>query len=348
MHKIEIILLANNFVLPDQNFQKDFGVKFVELNKFFASKSLAEHGLGFLINIYDMDDLDAKWGPKLLKRIIFDTGSINSTFLHNLDLRGYNIQNTDFIVLSHWHYDHYGGLYRMLERIQTEVPIICHGDSQNERFFRRSKDVKDSDLDGKTREQIIPLLDSSKIMNQAPANLERIKELNGKIFYVKNRYELLNIEDLKITVSGEIPRVHEIEDFDNYFSLQDGILKVDKILDDKCLILEYDKNVIVLTGCAHAGIMNTLDYVKKITKNKLVTHIIGGFHLSGDLITKERLRATIRYLKSFQESFRPLFLFPIHCSGEKFIREINTSRMMNTKALSCSVGTVLDIRTGGF
>ena len=79
MHKIEIILLANNLVLPDQNFQKDFGVKFVELNKFFAAKSLAEHGLGFLINIYDMDDLDAKWGPKLLKRIIFDTGSINST-----------------------------------------------------------------------------------------------------------------------------------------------------------------------------------------------------------------------------------------------------------------------------
>ena len=92
--------------------------------------------------------------------------------------------------------------------------------------------------------------------------------------------------------------------------------------------------------------MNTLDLVKKLTKNKLVTHIIGGFHMASATI--ERIRATIRYLKTFQENWKPLYLFPIHCTGNRFLRELNSSRMMNTKAFNCSVGTVFDIRTGGF
>lgn len=348
MNKLEIILLTNNVVLPYQNLKEIYGLKFVELNKLYATQSIAEHGLGFLINIYDMDDLDEKWGPKLIKKIVFDTGSTNLTYIYNLDLRGYPLYDTDFIVLSHWHYDHTGGLEAVLKRIDNPIPVICHNDSKLERYFRRSDDVKVSDLVGKSRDEIVPLLKSAKIVYQEPADLDRISELNGKIFYAKNPYELLNIEGLKITVTGEIPRVYEEEDFDNFLSMQDGILKVDKILDDKCLIIEDDKNVIVVTGCAHSGIMNTLDHVKKLTKDKLVTHIIGGFHMAGKGVKTERIRATIRYLKTFQENFKPLYLFPIHCSGEGFIHELNTSRMMNTKAFGCSVGTVFDIRTGGF
>ncbi len=342
MIRIEIILLANNYVAPFQNLQKEQGLDFIELNKLFASKSLAEHGLGFLINVYDLDNLDDQWGANILKKIVFDTGSGNLTFLHNLDIRGYNLNDADSIILSHWHYDHTGGLYQILERIDKSIQIICHNDAKYERFFRRSDNVKNIDLEGKNRQEILPLLSAGKIVNQEPIDLERIEKLNGKIFFSKNNYKLLNNEDLKIIVSGEIPRKYPEEDFDNFFSLQDGTLKRDKILDDKCLIFELENHIILLNGCCHSGIMNTLDYVKKIT-DKPITHIIGGFHMAS--ASEERIRNTIEYLKSFQEYYQPLYLFPIHCSGEKFVQEVNKIKYPKIKAFNCSVGTVFNFRT---
>ncbi|MFX1393990.1 MAG: MBL fold metallo-hydrolase [Promethearchaeota archaeon] len=345
MIKTEIILLTNNIVLPFQQLKKIYHLDFIELNKLFAQKSLAEHGLGFLINIYDMDDLDYQWGPKLKKKIIFDAGGPNQTYLHNLDIRNYNVYDVDNIILSHWHYDHTGGLNGILKRIEKKITIICHNDAKYERFFRRSDDVKNSDLEGKTREEISPLLSSSKIVNQEPVDLEMIKNLGGNMFFSRQPYEIFKNDELKITLSGEIPRKYEEEDFNNFFSLQDGILKVDKILDDKCLIFEYKNNVVLLTGCCHSGIMNTIDYVKSRT-NKEITHIIGGFHMGNASL--ERIKSTIRYLKIFQDSYKPLYLFPIHCSGERFVEQVNSSKMLNTKAFNCSVGTVFNIKTNGF
>jgi len=345
MLKVEIVLLTNNSVLPFQDLQTNYKLNFVDLNKLYATKLLAEHGLGFLINIYDMDDLDDKWNPKLLKKIIFDTGSRNLTYLHNLEVMGYNVEDANNIVLSHWHYDHTGGLLPILERIKKEIPVICHIDSKYERFFRRSNEIKDTDLNGKSKQEIEPLLSSNKIVLQEPATLERIKELNGKIFYSKHAYELFKHKDLKITVSGEITRNHEEEDFNNFFLLNNEKLQVDKILDDKCLIFEFKDYILILNGCCHSGLMNTIDYVKGLT-NKLIAYIIGGFHMEN--ASEERFRATIRYLKSFQDDYKPLYMFPIHCSGERFVQEINASRIQNTRAFNCSVGSIFEFKTSNF
>ena len=91
--------------------------------------------------------------------------------------------------------------------------------------------------------------------------------------------------------------------------------------------------------------MNTIDYVKSRT-NKEITHIIGGFHMENASL--ERIKSTIRYLKIFQDNYKPLYLFPIHCTGERFVEQVNKSRMLNTKAFNCSVGTVFNIKTNGF
>ncbi|TFG26421.1 MAG: MBL fold metallo-hydrolase, partial [Promethearchaeota archaeon] len=297
MIKTEIILLSNNICLPFQRLDKDYGLEFIELNKEFATKSLAEHGLGFLINIYDLDRLDDQWNPVPLLKTIFDTGGSNLTFLHNLDIRGYNIYDVNHILLSHWHYDHTGALYPLLERKKDGIQIICHNNAKFERFFRRSDDISNSDLEGKTREEILPLLSASKIVNQEPIDLKRIQKSNAKIFFSKTRYELLDIKGLRVILSGEIPRTHKIEDFDNFFSLQNGVLEVDKILDDKCLIFEFNENVILLNGCCHAGLMNTLDYVKNLT-DKPITHIIGGVHMAS--ASDEKIRETVEYLRTFQ------------------------------------------------
>ncbi|TFG01232.1 MAG: MBL fold metallo-hydrolase [Promethearchaeota archaeon] len=342
MIKTEIMVLSNNIVIPFQQLQKTYGLNFIEFNKLFATQSLAEHGLGFLINIYDVKDPDDQWAAKLKKKIIFDTGGLNKTYIHNLDIRNYNLYDVDNIILSHWHYDHTGGLNEILNRIDKDITIICHPDAKYERFFRRSKEIKNSDLKDKTREDIVPLLSTSKIVNQEPVNSKRIKDLGGNMVFSKNPYELYKDADLKITVTGEIARKYKEEDFNNFFSLQEGTLKVDKILDDKCLIFEYNENIVLLTGCCHSGIMNTVDYVKNMTDtDKPITHIIGGMHMAS--ASKERFSSTIKFFKTLKSE--KLNLFPIHCSGERFIQEINTARIRNTKAFNCSVGTVFDFRT---
>jgi len=79
MIRVEINLLTNNIVLPFQNLRESHFLDFIELNKLFASKSLAEHGLGFLINVYDVIDSDKLNNDNLIKKIVFDTGGTNLT-----------------------------------------------------------------------------------------------------------------------------------------------------------------------------------------------------------------------------------------------------------------------------
>ena len=141
-------------------------------------------------------------------------------------------------------------------------------------------------------------------------------------------------------ISGEIPRNYDIEDFNSFYLLQDNIIKSDKILDDKCLIFEYADNIVLLTGCCHSGIMNTLNYIKSIA-DKPINHIIGGFHMTN--ASNQRIKKTIEYLKSFQKYENPLYLFPLHCSGEKFLYELIKTSGPDFKAFNMSVGTVFII-----
>jgi len=331
----EITLLTNNIVIPFQ----DLNLDFVQLNKLFATRSLAEHGLGFMINIYDKTDLKNEWSASPLKTIIFDMGSINKTFLHNMTIRGYDPRSIDEILISHWHYDHIGALYPLIEQNDKLLSIICHESSLYERFFKRSKEVKNSDLGGKNREEILPLLSNSKIVNQEPIDLEKIHKYKARVIFFKDEYEIFNSDGLKVILSGEIPRNHPEEEFFNFFSLQGDILQEDKILDDKCLIFEYPENVVVLLGCCHSGIMNTLDHVKNLTK-KPITHVIGGFHMAG--ANEKRIAKTIEYLKSFQKKIEDFYLFPIHCTGDKFLSILQNEENQNWKAFNASVGMVFN------
>jgi 7,8-dihydropterin-6-yl-methyl-4-(beta-D-ribofuranosyl)aminobenzene 5'-phosphate synthase len=330
MVKVEIQLLVNNVVLPFQKFDKDYGLGFIKLNRLHATQSLAEHGLGFLIIVYEDDK------KKPIKKIIFDTGGPNLTFLHNIDVRQLNINDVDTIILSHWHYDHSRGLYQILRGIENEVQIISHEYAKFERFFVRSQDVEIKDLIGRSRDYLIPLLSNSKLVNQQPIDIDKIDKLNGKVIFSEDIYEILNDETIKIFASGEIPRHVKLEEFNNFISLQNNKIEYDKIMDDKCLILEFENEVIILNGCCHSGIINTINYIKSFTK-KPISHIIGGFHMVS--ASDERLIKTIDFLSSFQDYDNPIYLFPIHCSGERFLNMINKQDNTNILALNASVGT---------
>ncbi len=336
MLEIEINLLTNNSVIP---FQGTYGLPFIEFNKLFATKSLAEHGLGFLINIHEKEHPQEEYKRTLIKKIIFDAGGSNLTFLHNINVRGYPLYDVDAIALSHWHYDHTGAFYDILCEVEREIPVYCHDHALFERFFRRSEDLTKSDLEGKTRQEILPYLLNSKLVNQEPIDPKKVERLKGKLIFTREPQVIHETSGFKMIVLGEIERTFKIEDFHGFYFLQEGIIKEDKILDDRCLILELEDQCILLIGCCHSGIMNTINQVRKIT-NKPITHVIGGFHMAS--ASHERMESTIQYLQSICNDCNddnPLYLFPIHCSGSNFLNMINSRGFLNLKAFDLSVGT---------
>jgi 7,8-dihydropterin-6-yl-methyl-4-(beta-D-ribofuranosyl)aminobenzene 5'-phosphate synthase len=337
MIQLELELLTNNIVIPFQRFHKKFNLDFVEFNKLFATQSIGEHGLGFLINIFEQKEASGTEGRIYLKKLVFDTGGQNSTFIHNMSVRGYQLYDIDEIVLSHWHYDHNGGLYDILEQIEQIIPIYTHEAAKYERFFRRSPDVTPADLDHKYREEIVPLLNQMKIVNQEPIDLEKISRLNGEVQFTKRETNLMERDNFKVFCAGEIPRKYSDEDFSDYFAIKNGnILEVDKILDDRCLIFEFDERIIVLNGCCHSGLKNTIDYVHSISK-KPISHIIGGFHMAS--ASDERIASTIDYLNNLEKYNDTLYLFPIHCTGKTFLEEVNKQTDESIQAFDASVGT---------
>ena len=116
-----------------------------------------------------------------------------------------------------------------------------------------------------------------------------------------------------ILVTGEIPRETSFETgFLQHRTLTDGIWQPDPlILDDRAIIFNVKgKGVVVISGCAHAGIINTLHYAQKITEITNVYAVIGGFHLSGKE-NENRIEQTIEELKQM----KPKIVVPCHCTG---------------------------------
>lgn len=340
MIKAEITLMSNNRVSPFNEIVDNDVLDFIHVNRTFITRSLAEHGLGFLINVYNAKEEKVKSEGERLFTFCFDLGGVNQTFLYNTNIRGDKLENIDGVALSHWHFDHTGAIYPLLEKIKKQIPVICDESAKKERFFKRSFEVQLKDYDGKKREEIQPLIESQKAVSQPPINIKRIEGTGSKLVFTKKELEIFKFDNFTMTLSGEIPRIHELENSNEFLLNNDGILETDSIVDDKCLIIEKEKNAIVLLGCCHSGIMNTLDYAKSST-DKPINLVIGGFHMA--TASDERFKETMEYLSSFQEGNNPLYLFPIHCTGERFLFEMKKRGNNLVKVNDASVGTVFKI-----
>ena len=138
-----------------------------------------------------------------------------------------------------------------------------------------------------------------------------------------------------ILVTGEVPRTTDFEKgFPNHYSEIDGKMENDPLIkDDQAIVLNIkDKGLVVITGCGHAGIINTLRYAKELTGEDRIFALIGGMHLTGGIF-ESIIPRTIDELERLQ----PRFLIPCHCSGLKAVNEI--ARNMSTAFIQNSVGT---------
>lgn len=205
------------------------------------------------------------------KRLLFDTGQSN-LFLNNARAMGIEMNNIKTIVLSHGHFDHGDGLQYL-----AGGELICHPGC----FVKRYRKADYSYIG----------LTSSK------------EELSGKLNLVTSSlpYSISNT----IVFLGEIPRVSSFESKHTSFILEGGI--PDFVIDDSGIALLSDKGLFVITGCGHAGIVNTLEQAKKVTGENRIYGVMGGFHLKkADLQTKE----TILYLQENHVKH----VYPSHCT----------------------------------
>jgi 7,8-dihydropterin-6-yl-methyl-4-(beta-D-ribofuranosyl)aminobenzene 5'-phosphate synthase len=149
----------------------------------------------------------------------------------------------------------------------------------------------------------------------------------------------LLIEDM-VLVSGEIPRTTAFEKgLPTHWALRGGAWEHDpQVLDDQCAIMRlHGKGLVVLTGCSHAGIVNTVRQAVALTGVGDVHAVVGGFHLSGALF-----EAIIPETVAALSSFEPDLLVPGHCSGFNAQRAL--AEAMPEAFVPCGVGTTIRLR----
>ena len=231
---------------------------------------LAEHGLSLLI---EADD----------RRILFDTGQGN-VLRHNLSSLGISLDPLDALVLSHGHYDHTGGIATALDECQPRA-IYIHPEALKRKFAKREEAPPRS----------IGIPESSRKALRAREEL---------IVWTRSPTEIIP----GVWCTGEIPRVNAVDDREQLFFLdEDG--GVPALIDDQALLVETIRGLVVVAGCAHAGVVNTVEHVCRIACQESIHALVGGLHLGR--ASHKSLEETGSALgrRNFQ------FLAPCHCTG---------------------------------
>jgi 7,8-dihydropterin-6-yl-methyl-4-(beta-D-ribofuranosyl)aminobenzene 5'-phosphate synthase len=257
-----------------------------------GSGLLGEHGLSYWI----------AWDGQ---RVLMDTGQ-GTVLAGNAFKLDVPLHEADAVILSHGHYDHTGGLADVLR--VNHPRVFAHPAALQPKFARNR--------DGSSREIGIP-----------QAGERAIRRQNGSLVATVSPTPVLG----RLFVTGPVPRVTDFEDTGGAFFLDAACSVPDPLVDDQAVYFETRKGIVVLLGCAHSGVVNTLRYIDSLTGNKPIHAVLGGMHLIH--ASPERLARTIEALRAWKISR----LAPAHCTG--MAATVAIWQAFPGQCATCHVGT---------
>jgi 7,8-dihydropterin-6-yl-methyl-4-(beta-D-ribofuranosyl)aminobenzene 5'-phosphate synthase len=260
-----------------------------------VSGTLGEHGFAALL---EGDGLS----------ILFDTG-MGETLLRNALRMNRDLHRVEQVVLSHGHCDHTGGLLPLLRNCGGKE-VYAHP-----AVFSRRYRVKDN---GESIPIGMPCDEAFLRGMKARFNLDhRFREIAPGVF-----------------LTGEVPRKTSFEKGDRGMFLDPEGREVDPLADDQSLVIKTSKGLVLLLGCCHAGLVNTIEYVREKTGEERVYAVIGGTHLS--FSSHEQTEATVRALRSFGIGK----ISASHCTG--FAASVRLQREFPGEFHPANVGYMLE------
>lgn len=300
---VEILTILDNTIdmlLPGKDKVKRLPVP---PDAFERESLVAEHGFAALVTVSSGNTSAS---------LLFDAGLSKKGLIHNMDVLDVKPKELHTIVLSHGHADHTRGLIGMVERLgERKMPLLLHPDA----FLQRKVIFPDG------HEINLPPPDR-RILSQD--GIEFIEERGPSYVLGKS-----------VLVTGQ---VHRTTDFETGFPLHyalrnDEWQKDPSIHDDQAVVVNVkDKGLVVLTGCGHAGAINTIRQAQELTGVQKVYAVIGGFHLSG-LLFEPIIAPTVAALKELNLEL----VVPAHCTGWKAVHAI--ARELPQAFVQNSVGT---------
>ena len=271
-----------------------------QLDESHAATGLkAEHGFSAWLQTPDM-------------ALLFDTGS-GKTLQHNAKRLNIQLNDSQMLVLSHGHYDHTGGIASFYD-FGAYCPVLAHPDIVKTRYScHQDRPVRSIGITA----------DSLKKLNELP---EKQKQWHSSGQMLKPYFG----------TTGQITRVDPFEDTGGPFFFDSSQKKVDMLQDDQALWINSTAGLVIVVGCCHSGIVNTIVHLQQLTGITRVAGIIGGLHLLH--ASAERLQHTANFLQVCS----PDFIHLSHCSG-KAAYKLFCSQLVDTEISTSFVGAKYQI-----
>lgn len=296
--RLEVTVLVENWVdmlLPNHHHDEDTHdhcfSRFGLMEHFDPRRipPMAENGISLLVR--------AEMGQHVYTAL-FDVGLTGTVLAHNLVALGVDATEIDHVLISHGHPDHFGGIFGLLDAVGRPIPVGTHPDAFLPRYAVMG--------DGRT----------SPFYNQA-FGAEALERSGGRAVLSRDPVEL----GCGLLTTGEIPRTTSFEGPPlDAAPRTPGLWQVDaggqwvtdQVWDEQGLVIDVkDEGLVVLTGCAHAGVVNTVRRARELVGEKPVRAVLGGFHLGFPTTPAENVQLTVDAFAELEVQC----VVPMHCSG---------------------------------